>query len=349
MKNLLPTPAEAQQINSQRAAAAAAMSGNKLIGMPGPCSPDLNRMPGGELAAVYHNRRLAAAGKAAGSTLLVVRYVAEKPRTTTGQTGIIHQPGGAQAYVKGARQLHAAGIPFASEVMSDTGAAIVVPHLTMGWVGAREVSATGPRYAVRPTNRDRDNGTHPLPVWVKSGQNGSLKHTVNAVHTIMSETPEPRTRIGSDGLEEVVTYGNPHVGVILRGHDARPPGDLEEVIAEEIGTAREILDSEFGKGAVPVAIDLSHAHAKYEGGGEAGQLAMAGAVGSLMVVSSVDAWMAETYIHPGKQPEDGGVPGLSITDACIGQAPAEQLVLDMDYAWAAAQGDVLDIGEVVRV
>jgi len=354
MKTLSPTPREAEQINRQRAVAAETIASvgqpdAKQLALPGPCSPDLNRMPNGELAAVHHNLRLAAAAKAAGNTLLVVRYVAEKPRTTTGQTGIIHKPGGAQAYVEGARQLHAAGVSFASEVMSDAGAVIAVPHLTMGWVGAREVSATGPRYAVRPTERDLDNGIHPLPVLVKNDQDGDLTHTINALTTIMSDEPQTRTRFGHNGMEEVVTLGNPHVGVILRGQQNRPAGDIEEIMAEEVGTARERLEGEFGKDRVPIIVDFSHSHAKYEGGGEAGQLAIASAVGNIVAVSSINGWMAETYIEPGKQPETGTVPGLSITDACVGQLAAEQLILDMDAAWADAQYDLLDIGEAIRV
>ena len=337
MQSLEMTREEIDLVNDQRQEVAEIMSAagdfdTPMLAVPGPCSPDLNRMPTGELAAVHHNQRLAVVGERAVSSHVVVRFVGEKPRTNVGYTGIIHEPGGAEAYLQGARQLHRAGVPFASEVMSDAGAVLMVPHLTMGWVGAREVNATGPRYAVRPTDRDRDNGVRPLPVWVKNDQDGGLDLTVNALRTITSDKPQSRTRFGIHGLEEVVTHGNPHVGLILRGQGQRPAGEAVDILVDEIGTARERLDNEFGKDAVPIMVDLSHDHAKYEGGGEEGQLAMAEALGNLLVVTSVSGWMAETYIHSGKQPADGKMPGLSLTDKCIGQDSAEQLIMDMDAA-----------------
>jgi 3-deoxy-7-phosphoheptulonate synthase len=350
MNVLKPTRAESIQINGQRQAVAEnmALAGTpaaKRLATPGACSADLNRMPNGELGMVNHGKKLAAIGSAASNSLVVVRYVAEKPRTNTGFTGIIHEPGGTAAYLEGARQLHQAGVPFASEVMSDAGAELVVPHLTMGWVGAREVSATGPRYAVRPTNLDRDQGVRPLPVWVKNDQDGDLTHTVNALHTIMSEKPQPRTRMGVDGFQELVTYGNPHVGVILRGQDARPDGPIGEIMAEELGTAREKLDSEFGPNRIPIMVDVSHAHAKYEGGGEAGQLAVANSLGGL----AYDGWMAETYIHSGKQGSEGLVAGLSLTDACIGEQHVETLLMEMDGTLEGELAMLVANQEVIRV
>jgi phospho-2-dehydro-3-deoxyheptonate aldolase len=341
METLLPTQAEKKLINAQRAVVASTMAAagrpnTRQIAVPGPCSPDMNRMPNGELGAIYHVKSLAVVGRAATSSLTVVRYVAEKPRTAEGFTGIIHQPGGAKAYTEGAHQLHRAGIPFASEVISDVGAAIVVPHLTAGWIGTREVSATGPRYNVRPTNIDLENDIHPLPVWVKNGQDGGLAHTRNALMTILLDKPQARTRFGINGMEELMTYGNPHVGVILRGQSNRPQGNLEDILAEEVGTAREFLDGEFGKDRIPIMVDFSHDHAKYAGGGEAGQRRVAAAIGSLMPLARIDGWSAETYIHAGKQPADGGRPGLSITDECIGQQGAEELMLDMNALWAAS-------------
>ena len=92
---------------------------------------------------------------------------------------------------------------------------------------------------------------------------------------------------------------------------------------EEIVTARERVDSEFGKNAVGVGVDISHGHAAWEGGGEEGQLAIAASIGRLMrrgVV--VDLVMAETYHLPGNQPDSEHVPGLSQVDKCVRQDAA---------------------------
>jgi phospho-2-dehydro-3-deoxyheptonate aldolase len=355
---LIPTAAETIQINGQRANAASrmmssGMAGEAIIGMPGPCSVDMNRMPNGELGAVYHLLALAAVGDETEATDVVVRFDIDKPRTTTGTTGLVHARGGPEACIEGARRLHAARVPFATEILSEAAAIVMGPHATTGWIGAREVSATSPRYSVRPTKQERDSGIHPLPIWVKSGQDGELKHTLNALRTIMSDRPVTRTRFGYGGMETVETIGNPYVGVLLRGCDNRPAGELLEVMAEEVGSTREKLDREFGKDRIPIGFDMSHAHAKYghENGGEEGQLIVARALGELIVLGGrVDMWMAETYVLPGKQANDGTTPGLSTTDACIRQELAEQLLRDMDRARVKANDPFDDIAATgVRV
>jgi phospho-2-dehydro-3-deoxyheptonate aldolase len=146
-------------------------------------------------------------------------------------------------------------------------------------------------------------------------------------------------------MEEVVTLGNPHVGVILRGQSQRPEGaEIGDIILEEVGTAQEKLDGEFGKGRVPIVFDLSHDHAKYEGGGEAGQLAVAAALGRLMARGlKLSGWMGETYVLAGKQREDETVPGMSITDPCIGQEKAENLILQLANQWRAVRAQVVHV------
>lgn len=341
MRELLPTEIEGAQIDRQRARVAAnfkqcGVSGALLLGLPGSCSADSNRLPDGTLAMLHHGCRMAAAAGNTASTLFGLRLDGEKPRTSTGMTGLIHKKGGANVYVEAARSLHAAGVPLAAEIVSDVGAAVMLPHLTIARIGARESSATAPRYAVRPSKQDIDNGAHPVAVLLKSGQNGSLKHTINAIHTIRSDKPETRLRFGLNGLEEVETVSNPHIGITLRGNDIRPDGDLIDIVGTELYEARGELDREFGKNVVPITLDFSHAYAKYgyKDGGEPGQLAMAAAAQELIRLGApLDGWTAETYILPDKQSDTGLVPGLSLTDKCVGQENAEELVLTMDEAW----------------
>lgn len=339
--NLLPTQSERAQVNEQRRRVAVnfklrGQPGVLLLALPGSCSADGNRMSDGTLANVHHGRRMAQVAASAANTLFALRLDGEKPRTSTGMTGLIHQPGGASTYIEAARSLHAARVPLAAEIVSAAGAAVMLPHLTIARIGAREVSATAPRYDVRPTEEDIDNGMHPIPTLVKTGQNGSLTPTIRALHTIMSEKREPRLRPGLFGMEEVVTLGNPHVGITLRGNDTRPPGSLIDVVGAEVYDARDALDREFGRGVVALTADCSHAYAKYghKDGGELGQLAMAATFQELIRRGApLDGWTAETYILPGKQPQDGTVPGLSLTDACVRQELAEGLITGFDQAW----------------
>jgi phospho-2-dehydro-3-deoxyheptonate aldolase len=339
VKELLQaSAAEVEQINRQRAEVAPHTKGTRgskdarLLAVMGPCSADGNRLPNGELAGVDHNRRLGTVCLQTGHLVYAARFDPEKPRTSTGMTGLLHQPDGVQTTMEAIHALHAARVPIAAEIVSDAGAAALIPHLTVGRIGAREVSATAPRYAVRPTDQDLEQGIHPLPVLIKNDQGNNLKHTINALRTIRSETPESRLQFGYDGPMQHTTHANPFTG------DHRPSGDLADVIAEEIYAARELLDREFGEDEIAIHYDLSHAHARYghPKGGELGQLAVAAALMDLIQRGiPVDGISAETYLLPGKQGNDGTIPGLSITDACIRQARAEELLLDAGRAWAA--------------
>ena len=99
--------------------------------------------------------------------------------------------------------------------------------------------------------------------------------------------------------------------------------------AEEIAEAKDRLTAEFGDKKVPIIVDLSHAHAKWEGGGQEGQLAVSEGLGDAMLNGvHIDGIMAETYMLSGNQPGGGREPGLSTTDACMDQASAEQLIRD---------------------
>lgn len=197
---------------------------------------------------------------------------------------------------------------------------------------------SGVRQLLRPTDVELEAGIVPAPAFVKSGINGDTEVTIHAIHTLLAEQPEVRTRFTLDGLRTVITHPNPHVGLILRGHCPRPDGPLDEVLAEEITTAREKVDSEFGKGKVPIYVDTSHDHAKWEGGGEEGQLRVAASLARLMDQGIIiDGVMMETYILPGNQPDTGTIPGLSQVDKCVRQERAIAAIQALNDARARQQ------------
>ncbi|MET1032955.1 MAG: hypothetical protein ABWX94_00465 [Candidatus Saccharimonadales bacterium] len=306
--------------------------GARLQQTLGVCAADSNRMPDGELAFAEHG--IAHVENETEHSLTVVRATLVKPRTSTGWTGLMHQPGGMETYLQGVRRILSKNGLIAAEIMDESDFAIASTRLAMAWIGARNVEDTGPRYLARPTTEDIDNGAHPIPTFVKSGQDGSLEATVRALETIMSDTPETRTRFTSQGLENVTTHANPHVGVILAGSKIRPEGPTKLILSEEIWNAREKLDAEFGKNVVPIHVDFSHRHAAWEGGGEAGQLTIARAMAEIILESvPVDGVMAETYMISGKQLAGGKIPGLSWTDGCVGDIRALDMQRQMDRAW----------------
>lgn len=300
----------------------------------GGCAADSNRMEDGQLAFVAHGRAHNDKGQELDHSITAVRTNGTKPRTNKDWTGLIHQANGPELYKEGATALQAYGALIAAEVMDESDYAIAGPYLSMAWIGARNKDDTGPRYLLRPTSEDLDNGVHPIPTFVKSGEDGSLEGTINALLTLLSETPEARSRLTLAGLRHVTTHANPHVGVILAGSKVRPDGYLKDILAEEILAAREQLDAAFGKDRIPIHIDVSHRHAKWEGGGEEGQLKVASALGELILEGvRIDGIMAETYILAGKQKAGGTVAGLSWTDPCIRQERALDMQVSFDKLW----------------
>jgi phospho-2-dehydro-3-deoxyheptonate aldolase len=299
-----------------------------LTHVDGPCAADSNRHENGVYATEEHNRTMHEAAGELPEIEEQERLTGSKPRTRGGTTGLLHQTDGPLVYTTMARNLTDAGIPLAAEVMDESDAAIAGPWLTTKWLGTRNDQDTGTRQLLRPTEDELVRGIVPAVVWVKSAASGLLQPSMNALHTIRAEKPEVRTRFTLDKLGrpivgQVVTHPNLHTGLLLRGCTLRPHGPTDEILEEEIVTARKLVDSEFGKNAIPIGIDTSHGHAAWEGGGEEGQLAIAESLARLMGRGVIiDMVMSETYLLPGKQPDGGRIPGLSQVDKCVRQEKA---------------------------
>jgi phospho-2-dehydro-3-deoxyheptonate aldolase len=343
MEMLLPTDAQLEQINQSRAHQAMRMDQAGAVDGPltlieGPCAADSNRHENGMYATEAHNQAMYEAADELPEIEEQARMNGVKPRTRGGTTGLLHQPGGPLAYATMARNLTDAGISLAAEMMDESDAAIAGPWLTTKWLGTRNDQDTGARQLLRPTEDELMQGIVPAVVWVKSAASGILQPSINALHTIRVEKPEARTRftldkLGQPVLGQVITHPNLHTGLLLRGQTLRPQGPTDEILEEEILTARELVDGEFGKNVVPIGVDTSHGHAGWEGGGEEGQLAIAESLVRLMgrgVV--VDMVMTETYLHAGKQSDGGQTPGLSQVDKCVRQEKAIDVMDRMNAA-----------------
>jgi phospho-2-dehydro-3-deoxyheptonate aldolase len=348
MEVLLPNDTQAELINASRAGQAQRMEQNGTVHGPqsvaaGPCAADSNQYPDGSYATEWHITTMHTAAGEQPEVEYIARLNGTKPRTRGGTTGLLHQPGGPQIYAAMASRLTDRGIALAAEIMDESDAAVAGPWLTVKWAGTRTLEDSGVRQLLRTTEHELEAGIVPAPVWVKSAANGNLQPSINALHTIRAAKSEVRTRfvldaLGRPALKQVVTHGNTHTGVLLRGHTPRPDGPLDEILEAEIVTTREQLDADFGEGVIPIGVDLSHGHAAWEGGGEEGQLALAESLIRLMgrgVV--VDLVMAETYALPGKQTDGGTVPGLSQVDKCISEPYATDLTERISNARASQQ------------
>ncbi|HEV7453790.1 MAG TPA: hypothetical protein VGO07_00865 [Candidatus Saccharimonadales bacterium] len=339
MEIILPTEDQTVQINELRQQQIDDMFRNGSPNAPlavwaGPCATDSNRHEDGELAAVRHIRTMADGAEELPNLRYKGRKNGTKPRTRGGTTGLIHQRNGVACYGEGAQILTDEGIGLVAEIMDESDAAVASPWLVAKWGGARNVEDTGVRQLLRPTSIELEQGIVPAPGFVKSGTGGSLTTAMHALHTVRAEASEIRTRFTLDGgLQQIETHANPSTGLILRGYAPRPAGPTDEILADEIITARELIDSEFGAGAVALYVDVSHQHAAWEGGGEEGQLAIAQSLARLMGQGIViDGVLAETYLHPGNQRDTERVPGLSQVDKCIREERALGMLSLLDNA-----------------
>jgi phospho-2-dehydro-3-deoxyheptonate aldolase len=341
MEIVLPTTEQVAFINDSRTRQgelmdqAGTLDGPLVLWM-GPCAPDGNRHPDGELATVKHEAALHEAAEELPDVEYEGRGNGTKPRTRGGTTGLIHED--PAAYGEMVERLTSRGIRIVAEVMDESDAAIAGPWLTSKWAGTRNLEDTGVRQLLRPTEAELESGIVPAPSFVKSDAYGRWDPTINTLHTLRDSKPVRRSRLTLNGLERVVTHANPHTGIILRGRKPRPDGPLDDILAAEITEARDKVDSEFGEGEIAVYVDVSHGHAAWEGGGEEGQMAVAESLGRLMLQGIiVDGVMAETYLLSGKQENDGTIPGLSQVDKCVRQAGAISMMQLLNDARANQQ------------
>jgi phospho-2-dehydro-3-deoxyheptonate aldolase len=338
MEFILPTTEEVAHINRSRANHAALIQragepNIPLIAVFGPCAADSNRLPDGSYATEAHLHDVHETAELLKDVEASGRLVGVKSRTAEGQTGLIHESGGQLVYGRIARSLVAARLALATEIMDESDFAVAAPWLTFVWVGARTNGDTGVRYLARHTKEDEDNGILARPVYVKNDQNGELVNAMNAIAAIISTDERPRLRMGLNGPERVTTIANPHVGLLLRGgfRFLKSNVSLEDIIEEEVTVAQAELEGRFDQ-KIPVGFDISHDHAKREGGGEEGQLRVAEALINLMErgVIQIDLIMAETYLLAGNQTEGGAVPGLSTVDKCVREEHARELLLRLN-------------------
>ena len=316
LRESLPVqPALAARIQAQRAAVRAVLDGtdDRLLVITGPCSLHDRE------SALDYGRRLAALNEELGDRLLIVmRAYVEKPRTTVGWKGLLHDP-----RLDGGNDLHAGlhaarsllielgelGLPLATELLSPMAA----PYLedTLSW------AAIGARTTESQTHRELVSGLD-LPVGFKNGTDGDLGTALDA----MQAAAHSHTQFGTDDHGRaalVATAGNPDTHLILRGGRAGPNCDAASVRA----AAERLADSPINPRLV---VDCSHANS---GKDPLRQSTVADDVvaqrrGGERALAGI---MLESHIETGKQALSPALQyGVSITNACLGWSETQQLL-----------------------
>jgi 3-deoxy-7-phosphoheptulonate synthase len=305
--NELPLPAElAATVQRTRAEARAVLDGidDRLLVVAGPCSVH------DPAAALEYARRLAGTGLDR-DLLIVMRSYCEKPRTVTGWTGLIHDPGmdGRHDVPRGLRtarrlllDIVALGVPVSCEWLDPVTPRYLADVVSWGAVGARTAESQVHRQLVSGL---------PMPAGFKNGTDGDVQVAVDACvaaaagHVFFGVTP-------AGGAAAVTTFGNPDTHVILRGGRAGPNYE-----APYVAKALDLITA----AALPrrLMIDASHGNS---GRDHRRQPDVAAAVADQVAAgeSGIAGVMLESFLRAGRQepgPPATLVYGQSVTDACM--------------------------------
>ncbi|KAI0971261.1 putative phospho-2-dehydro-3-deoxyheptonate aldolase [Xylaria arbuscula] len=302
-------------------------SDDRLLVVVGPCSiHDQN-------AALEYATRLAEAAKRHHRDLFIaMRVYVEKPRSTVGWKGLIHDPDYAQVSKHSSfpgdghnlnKGIHASrkimldvaklGLPVATELLNPLLATFLQDVVTLGVIGARTTESQ--------THREMASDML-MPIGFKNGTDGTLKSAVDAIKS--ASRPHTVVGINDEGrLDCHFSTGNADTFVILRGGSSGPNFGPEEVQRAE----REVLQA---GGASRLVVDCSHGNSMKD---YRNQGSVASCLSDQIATGApIAGIMLESNIHEGRQdvPGNGACDalkyGVSITDGCIGWEETDSLL-----------------------
>lgn len=249
---------------------------------------------------------------------IVMRAYFEKPRTTTGWSGLINDPYlddscKAEDGLKMARELLSyiaeIGLPAAGEALD-----IVTPQYIQdlfSW------TAIGARTTESQSHRKMASGLSAV-VGFKNGTDGNIGIAINALKSV--QAPHNFVSIDPDGKVAVVsTKGNPNTHIILRG--GKGPNYSEKHIAEYENLLKKAnLDAN-------IMVDCSHANSNKDANNQ--PLVLNNIASQIENGNkSIFGIMIESNLAHGNQKIPADIStlkyGVSVTDECIGWETTEQ-------------------------
>lgn len=255
---------------------------------------------------------------------IVLRTYFEKPRTTIGWTGILHQPiltemenvnldnvpinitEGIMISRKLLSELTDLEIPVATELVETITPQYLSDYISWAAIGARTVES--------PVHRHLVSGVS-MPVGFKNSTSGSIQVALDAINC----AKESHSFIGLslDGkICQIVTKGNKNTHIILRGSNTGP----NYTILND-PTIIEKLKDTF------VMVDVSHGNSNKD---YTQQSQVVTNLLNNITNNIVKGIMIESFITEGKQ-KNPVVYGKSITDGCIGIPETLDLLEDLDF------------------
>lgn len=333
-KRKLPTPqtikamypvseqlAQQKEENDRQIQAVLTGADDRLMLLIGPCSADREDAV---LDYVAHLRTLQE--RVQDKILIVPRIYSNKPRTTgDGYKGMLHQPdpNGEPDLLKGLiaiRKMHMkvleqTGFSGADELLYPENYYYLSDILSYAAIGARSVEDQQHRLIASGLD---------VPVGMKNPTSGDLTVMMNSIMAAQHS----HTFLFSQW--EVHSKGNPLAHAILRGSVNKYGRSLPNYHYEDLSQLCELYaKSNLRNPAVVVDTNHSNSGKHWEQQARIAKEVLHSTRHSGDIRRMVKGLMIESYLLDGNQKPEGGVYGLSITDACVGWEKTEQLVLDL--------------------
>ena len=333
-KRKLPTPqtikdmypiseelAQKKQANDRQIRAILTGEDDRLLLLIGPCSADRE-----DAVLDYAVRLRTLQDRVADKLLIVPRIYSNKPRTTgDGYKGMLHQPNpnGQPDLLNGLiaiRKMHMkvleqTGFSSADELLYPENYYYLSDILSYAAIGARSVEDQQHRLIASGLD---------VPVGMKNPTSGDLTVMMNSIQAAQ----HAHTFLFSQW--EVHSKGNPLAHAILRGSTNKFGRSLPNYHYEDLNQLCELY-AKSGLQNPGVIIDTNHANSAkhWDQQPRIAKEVLHSTRHSEDIRRMVKGLMIESYLLDGNQKPEGGVYGLSITDACIGWEITEQLVLEL--------------------
>lgn len=286
---------------------------DRLLMIVGPCSIHDHK------AALQYARKLKKlAAEVSDSLYLIMRVYFEKPRTTLGWKGILHDPSliGTSSLAQGIEQVRrllweitGLGVPTASELLDPATPIYFSDLLTWGCIGARTSTSQ--------IHRQMASSLH-IPIGFKNSTDGNIANAVNGVIA----ASVGHSLIGHDDNGQLIaryTTGNSDCHIVLRGGEECPNYD-----ADAIAHALNLLKK--AKLPLRLIVDCSHDNSKrihHDQKKVLQSLLQQRQEGN----TAIRGIALESFLHEGNQELTTPLEyGVSITDACLSWSDTEDLI-----------------------
>lgn len=299
----------------------------RLMVVVGPCSiHDPN-------AALDYATLLAkAAEKHSEDLMIIMRVYVEKPRSTVGWKGYVHEPEYATGMGFTAKPPKAdlnKGILMSRQIMLDVAkmglpvaTELLNPCLSQFFDDVVSLGVIGARTTESQTHREMSSNMS-MPIGFKNGTDGGIRVAIDA----MKSTAASHTILGNDEKGRITYHmstGNKDTFLIMRGGSKGPNFSAEHMAEAE----KELVKA----GKEPcIVVDCSHGNSNKDYRNQAKvaacvaeQVASGAPVMGVMIESNLNEGRQDVPSNPTDEPLKYGV---SITDACVGWCETE-LILD---------------------